>query len=247
MQYILAHEGRLWVDAQDQILCDQPQLAGLTSEACYEVQSGVTLQLLAQAPGERWRKLDLRAALACADQPRFALLARAAQIATWHDRHCYCSRCATPLQQHGVDLAKECPACGLTVYPRISPCIIVLVVDGDRCLLAHNPRFPPGRYSTLAGFIEAGETAEAAVAREVREEVGVEVCNIRYMASQSWPFPHSLMLGFFADYAGGELSPDGEEITAADWFRADNLPDLPPTFAISRQLIERFLAAPGSV
>ena len=247
MQYILAHEGRLLIDGNGRAVHDPQRLAGLAAEADYEVTSALSLRILNGAAAEPWRALDLRAALAEADQERFATLARAAQIATWHDRHRFCSRCATPLRRHGVDLAKECPACGLTAYPRISPCIIVLVVDGERCLLARNARFPVGRYSTLAGFIEAGETAEMAVAREVMEEVGVEVRNIRYMASQAWPFPHSLMLGFFADYAGGELRPDGEEITEAGWFRADNLPQLPPSFAISRQLIERFLQAPGSV
>lgn len=246
MQYILAHEGRLLVDGAGQVIQDTQRLAGLAAQVNYEIAPALSLRILDEMPPS-WQALDLRAALAEADQACFADLARAAQIATWHDRHRFCSRCATPLRRHGVDLAKECPACALTAYPRISPCIIVLVVDGERCLLARNARFPVGRYSTLAGFIEAGETAERAVAREVMEEVGVEVCNIRYMASQAWPFPHSLMLGFFADYAGGELRPDGDEITEADWFRADNLPQLPPSFAISRQLIERFLQAPGSV
>lgn len=213
-------------------------------EALYPVGEGVELFVARSAPPD-CEPLDLRGRLSQADKREFELLSRGAQIAVWHDRHRYCGHCGEPISADAVELAKVCGACGLSVYPRISPCIIVLVVDGDRCLLAHNPRFPAGRFSTLAGFIEAGESAEAAVAREVREEVGVEVRNIRYVGSQAWPFPHSLMLGFFADYAGGEIRPDGVEITEAGWFTRDALPDTPPPFSISRQLIERFVSGEG--
>lgn len=242
VHYILAHRGVLLADPNGAVVRDHEGVVGVEIEARYAVAEQLSLLVLKQLAAEPAGRFDLRSALAVADADAFARLARAAQIATWHDQHRFCGRCGHGLERHGQDLAKVCPACELTVYPRISPCIIVLVVDGKRCLLAHNARFPAGRYSTLAGFIEAGESAEMAVAREVREEVGVEVSNIRYVASQAWPFPHSLMLGFFADYAGGELRPDGEEITEAGWFDADHLPDLPPRFAISRQLIERFLA-----
>ncbi|NVK39707.1 MAG: NAD(+) diphosphatase [Oceanospirillaceae bacterium] len=181
----------------------------------------------------------LRALLASASSElEYARLSRAAQLAVWHEQHRFCGRCGTPLLQHARDLAKHCEPCGLSQYPRISPCIIVLVTHGERCLLAHAPHYPAGRYSTLAGFIEAGETAEAAVAREIREEVGIEVERVRYFRSQSWPFPHALMLGFFADYAAGELTPDGVEILDARWFSRNELPDLPPSFAISSMLIE---------
>ena len=185
--------------------------------------------------------VQLRAVLAQAQDERdYAWLSRAAQLATWHEQHRFCGRCGGALQQHPQDLAKSCEPCGLSQYPRISPCIIVLVLRGDECLLAHAPHYPTGRYSTLAGFIEAGETAEAAVAREIREEVGLDVHRVRYFKSQSWPFPHALMLGFFADYRGGELRPDGVEILDAHWFSRDNLPDLPPSFSISRHLIESY-------
>ncbi|GGO80574.1 hypothetical protein GCM10011348_17550 [Marinobacterium nitratireducens] len=181
----------------------------------------------------------LRTLLASAtSELEYVRLSRAAQLAVWHEQHRFCGRCGGPLAQHDRDLAKQCAPCGLSQYPRISPCIIVLVTRGDRCLLAHAPHYPAGRYSTLAGFIEAGETAEAAVAREIREEVGIEVGRVRYFRSQSWPFPHALMLGFFAEYEAGELTPDGIEILDARWFSRDELPDLPPSFAISAMLID---------
>lgn len=187
---------------------------------------------------------DLREALSQAvDEVEFAALSRQAQLKRWQHQAQYCHCCAAPLQPHAKEeIARQCVSCGHVHYPPVSPCIIVLVTKGSLCLLAHAANFSAGRYSTLAGFIEPGETAEQAVAREVREEVGIEVANIRYFKSQSWPFPHSLMLGFFAEYDGGELQPDGVEILAANWFSADKLPALPPAFSISRQLIEHFLA-----
>ncbi|GGC02738.1 hypothetical protein GCM10011352_31210 [Marinobacterium zhoushanense] len=241
MKYLVSHQGKLLSDRLSEPLFGERPISEAGCEALYQVVEGVSL-LVANSDLHGLLPLDLRSKLAQADEAGFGLLARAAQIAVWHDRHRYCGHCGSAVEVDAVELAKVCHSCGLSVYPRISPCIIVLVVDGDRCLLAHNPRFPRGRFSTLAGFIEAGESAEAAVAREIREEVGVEVNNIRYVTSQAWPFPHSLMLGFFADYAGGELKPDGVEITEAGWFSREELPDLPPRFAISRLLIERFIA-----
>ncbi|WP_210394582.1 NAD(+) diphosphatase [Motiliproteus sediminis] len=189
------------------------------------------------------RSESLRALLGNADEGEFARLSRAAQLNTWHRHHRFCSRCGAPTRLHNDDLAAHCDQCNYAQYPRISPCIIVLIRDGERCLLAHAAHYGPGRYSTLAGFIEAGETAEEAVRREVKEEVGVDVDNVRYAFSQSWPFPHALMLGFYADYAGGEITPDGVEILDAQWFGKQPLPDLPPPFTISRRLIDGFLAS----
>lgn len=240
MQYLLSHQGKLMCGEEQEPLFSRRPLDESDCEALYPVMEGVEL-LVSSVLLPDLSPLDLRSQLAQADEQGFELFSRGAQIAVWHDHHRFCGHCGEPIFADAVELAKVCEACGLSVYPRISPCIIVLVVDGERCLLAHNFRFPAGRFSTLAGFIEAGESAEAAVAREVREEVGVEVCNIRYVASQAWPFPHSLMLGFFADYAGGEICPDGVEIGEAGWFTRDTLPDLPPPFSISRQLIERFV------
>ena len=136
----------------------------------------------------------------------------------------------------------RCPACTLSAYPRIAPAIIVLVQRGDLALLAHGTRFPAPFYSTLAGFVEPGESLEETLVREVKEEVGVDVGDIRYFGSQSWPFPHSLMLGFFATWQGGEIVCEPTEIVDAKWFRAAELPMIPPRPSISRQLIDAWVA-----
>lgn len=135
----------------------------------------------------------------------------------------------------------RCPACGLLAYPRIAPAVIVLVRRGDEALLARNARFPLPFFSTLAGFAEIGETLEETVAREIREEVGIEVRNPRYFGSQPWPFPHSLMVGFMADWASGELRLDEREIAEARWCRADALPLIPPPVSIARRMIDAWV------
>lgn len=170
------------------------------------------------------------------------LLSRALQLSHWLKDHQFCGRCGGKTQLHHQDYGLHCSSCEHTQYPRISPCIIVVVKGPKGILLAHNTRFPEGRYSALAGFVEAGETVEAAVHREVFEEVGVKLGKINYLYSQSWSFPHSLMMGFLAEYESGEIEVDGVEIDEADWFLPSNLPDLPPNFSIARQLIDTALA-----
>lgn len=167
----------------------------------------------------------------------FALAGRAVQLLDWQRNHRFCGHCGTETQRQANEHAMACPACQLIVYPRISPAVMVLVRDGDRLLLARSPHFKPGMYSALAGFVEAGETLEACAVREVREEVGIEIRNLRYFHSQPWPFPNSLMVAFFADYAGGELSPDPAEIEAAAWYPLDALPMLPDPVSIAYRLI----------
>jgi NAD+ diphosphatase len=146
---------------------------------------------------------------------------------------------------NATERAKECPRCGLLVFPRLSPAIIVLVERGHQMLLGRPRHFPPGLYSVIAGFVEPGETLEDAVMREVQEEVGIAIKDLRYFGSQSWPFPHSLMVGFTATYAGGEISLDEMEMEDAGWFTADNLPTLPGKISIARELIDWFLAKQG--
>jgi NAD+ diphosphatase len=136
----------------------------------------------------------------------------------------------------------HCDQCGLNSYPRISPAVMVLVRRDNELLLARSPHFKPGVFSALAGFVEAGETLEQCAMREVKEEVGIEISHLRYFSSQSWPFPNSLMVAFFAEYAGGELTPDPNEIEAADWFTLDALPRLPDPVSIARRLIEGAIA-----
>jgi len=184
----------------------------------------------------------LRAIFELAGPEVFALAGRATQLLDWQANHRFCGRCGTPTTVKSDEFAMHCPACGLLAYPRISPAIMVLVRDGERLLLGRSPHFKPGVFSALAGFVEPGETLEECAAREVREEVGVEIANLRYFHSQPWPFPNSLMVAFFADYAGGTITPDPLEIEAADWFAPDALPLLPDPVSISRRLIEAALA-----
>lgn len=171
----------------------------------------------------------------------FMLSARAAQIVAWLKEHRYCGRCGTATALMASERCLQCPSCAHTMYPRITPAIIVLVRRGDRALLAHGARIPGNIYTTLAGFVELGETLEQAVAREVLEEVGLRVRSVRYFGSQPWPFPNSLMVGFTAEAPEGDITPDGVEILDANWYDAHALPDLPPPISIARRLIDAWI------
>jgi NAD+ diphosphatase len=195
--------------------------------------------------GMQWS--GLRALFGAIDDSLFALAGRAFQIVDWDRSHQFCGCCGTPTQIKNNERSRECPKCGQVHYPRIAPAIMALVRRGRELLLARSPHFAPGMYSALAGFVEPGETLEQTLVREVREEVGIEVANIRYFASQPWPFPHSLMIAFNADYAGGEITPEPGEIEAADWFTLDRLPQaLPGKISISRRLIDAALTDLGA-
>ncbi len=199
----------------------------------------------ARAP-EGWVFSGLRSLWDSLGDNAFRLAGRAFQLVDWDRNHRFCGRCGTPTIMKAGERAKECPSCGLTAYPRISPAIIVAVVRGDRILLARAARFPTGQFSVLAGFADAGETLEECAHREVREEVGVEIANLRYFASQPWPFPDALMLAFTAEHASGEIAIDGKEIVEAGWFTADSLPRLPPRVSVARRLIEWFVSGKGT-
>lgn len=187
--------------------------------------------------GETWTGLRAVMAGGPADQTRAAV--RAAELAAWRRDHQFCGRCGTPTRRRDDQVAFDCPACGAEYWPRVTPAVIMLVHRGDEVLLARNAR-STGFYSTLAGFVEAGETLEEAVAREVAEEVGVTVGTPAYIGSQPWPFPHALMVGFHVPWVSGEPIPDGEEIVAAGWYRRHDLPPLPPALSIARGLIRNF-------
>jgi NAD+ diphosphatase len=163
------------------------------------------------------------------------------QLVHWNQNHQYCGKCGNPTENKTDERAKICTQCGSIYYPRLSPAIIVAVINDNRILLAHSQRFPVKFYSVLAGFVEPGETLEECVKREVREEVGIAVENIRYFGSQPWPFPDSLMIAFTAEYAGGEIRIDNSEIVDAGWFSPDELPSIPPKISIARHLIDWFL------
>jgi NAD+ diphosphatase len=156
--------------------------------------------------------------------------------------HRFCGRCATPTEPSALERARRCPRCGATFHPRIPPAVITVIERGDQILLARSARFTSGVFSAVAGFVETGETLEEAVAREVKEEVGVEIDQLRYFGSQPWPFGRSLMIAFFARYRAGEIAVDGEEIVEAAWFELDHLPKLPPSISIARKLIDSLVA-----
>lgn len=188
--------------------------------------------------GCEWR--NLRSLLLNVDEQLFALAGRAVQVVNWDSEHRFCGNCGEATVYHPSDRARVCPSCRLTVYPRISPCVIMLVTRGDECLLARHVHHRHAMHTALAGFIEPGENAEQALAREVREEVGLEIGRSSYIGSQSWPFPGQLMLGFLAEWAGGDLRPDRDEIAEAAWFHYSALPEIPPAQTLSGQLIRKF-------
>ncbi len=199
-----------------------------------------------EVPGESvapagMRFSGLRSLYGRLEEDLFWIAGRAVQIVDWDRTHQFCGKCGIPTASRPNERAKECPRCGLLQFPRLAPAIIVLVERGNEMLLGRARRFPTAIYSTLAGFVEPGETLEEAVMREVQEETGISVKNIRYFGSQPWPFPHSLMIGFTAEYAGGEIVLDDDEIMDARWFTADRLPDLPGPISIARRLIDSFL------
>ncbi len=175
------------------------------------------------------------------DEATFNMIGKARQIVEWHRNHQYCGQCGKPTEMSANDRSRVCRECEQTFYPRLSPSIIVLVTRGEELLLARNVRGRANFYSTLAGFIEPGESIENAVHREVFEEVGIRVKNLKYFGSQSWPFPNSLMLGFHAEYDSGEFVLQEDEIADAQWFHYKNLPHHPAMVSISGWLIDDYI------
>ena len=186
-------------------------------------------------PGEL---MPVRSLFSLIDAKAISLAARATQLLDWQKNHRYCGKCGTLTTRKTGEFSMLCPACGLVTYPRISPAVMVLISRGDELLLARGHRFKPGIFSALAGFVEAGETLEQCAVREVREEVGIAITNLRYFGSQSWPFPDSLMVAFFADYAGGTIQPEPAEIEDARWFSRYALPPLPEPMSLAWQMID---------
>jgi NAD+ diphosphatase len=191
-------------------------------------------------PGYAWR--SLRALYGQIDEATFAACGRAVHVADWVMSSRFCGACGAATERAPGERAMRCTACNNMYYPRIAPAVIVLVRRGDEALLARGARFPLPFFSTLAGFSEIGESLEETLAREVREEVGIEIHRARYFGSQPWPFPHSLMIGFTAEWKSGELAPDPKEIAEAAWYKADALPMVPPPLSIARALIDAWVA-----
>ncbi len=185
--------------------------------------------------------ISLREAWGALGEETFIEAGRAFQLMDWHRKTRFCGQCGNPMSNHETETARKCLNCGLTSYPPVSPAVIVAIEREGRLLLARSPHFPKGRYSVIAGFVEPGETLEQTVIREVREEVGIRVRDIRYFGSQPWPFPHSLMVGFTASWESGEIAVDGNEIEDAGWYAPGEFPEMPPSISISRKLIDDFV------
>ena len=242
MGNILFHGGKIWVadtaGRQGAIVFD-------AGEAVEAVGPGVGVGESADAPAPGARLSGLRDLFGLVPESDFLLAGRAEQLLHWRKTTRFCAACGAPLVRHATEHAMHCPACGNLVYTRINPVVIVLVHDGPRMLLVRKAGNVLPFWSLVAGFVEAGEDLETAVAREVREEVGIPVRDIRYERSQPWPFPNNLMAGFTAAYAGGELRPDGVEIAEAAWFpREGPFPPLPGPVSIARRLIDAFRSRP---
>ncbi|MEC8307375.1 MAG: NAD(+) diphosphatase [Pseudomonadota bacterium] len=225
----------LLLDLDDEVIADyDPVLAGTLNDVNYYGVRGEKIDWLKYEP--------LRPILIQIRSAQFVPVSAAMQVLDFSREHQFCGQCGRPTRPSESDRGRTCEYCQLTQYPRISPCVIVLVTREDEILLARAPRFVDGMYSTLAGFVEAGESAEHACHREIFEEVGVEIAKPVYQGSQSWPFKHSLMLGYRAEWMLGDIKIDGHEIIDAQWFKYDKLPKLPPKASISRGMIDAFIS-----
>lgn len=193
-------------------------------------------------PPEGMSFRGLRLLYSAIDEDIFLLGGKALQIVNWDQTNRYCGRCGAPTEELSEERAKKCVKCGFLSFPRLSPAVIIAVVKDGKILLAHAKAFQGDMYSVLAGFVEPGETLEECVKREIMEEVGLRVKNVRYFSSQPWPFPNSLMIGFLAEYESGELTVDGVELDNAGWFGSEDLPDsLPAKISIARELIDWYV------
>jgi len=252
--YFVVHGRKLWVnDSFELPWVESLAILGLTPVAEEYLgrlgDRACVVGLLddASAPPTEGQLADLRSLLGRMSPDLLSIAGRAVQIAEWERTHRYCGACGGLTERVPHERAKRCPRCDQLAFPRLSPAIIVAVERGDEILLARGPHFPPGIHSCLAGFVDPGESAEEAVHREVWEEVGLRVRNVRYFDSQPWPFPHSLMLGFVAEHASGDIRIDGREIVSAAFYRHDAMPPMfPGRFSISQWLVEDFLRRHGA-
>ena len=242
-EQLLAKEGQSpYRPLQD----DELRNLGLDEDACHylgehRAKACYALDVVPLAAPQGYTFITMWNLLGQVDSGLLNLAGRAKQVVDWHRNHQFCGRCGKKTQAHSLERSRVCDDCRLFFFPRLAPSIIVLVTRGEEVLLARGHNMPEGFYSTLAGFVEAGESIEQAVHREVFEEVGIKVKNLKYFDSQPWPFPNSLMLGFHAEYESGEIDMQQEEIVDAQWFRYDALPNKPLLFSISGWLIDHYV------
>jgi NAD+ diphosphatase len=250
--------GYWFIFSKDQLLIEQtepisviqkpftPKLLGIKTNftRLFGYYESVPCFLATIDPGQHvpsMSPVSLRALFGAVDEDYFSLAGRALQILHHTREHRYCSKCGTSMEDRSGELARFCPACGFICFPRISPAVIMSVVNGEHILLGRGPHFTKDMYSTLAGFVEAGETLEEAVCREVKEETAISIDQVSYVTSQAWPFPHSVMIGFTARYREGEIHIDTQELEDARWFHYKDLPQLPSRITIARLLIDNFI------
>ena len=209
---------------------------------CYSVEAATE----ANPPGD-FSFENLRATFFKIDKDFIIIAGRAIQVINWDRNHQFCGRCGSAMETSKTEHVKTCPNCNLVNYPRLSPAVIVAVQKEGKILLGRAKRFPNSMFSVLAGFVEPGESLEETVKREIFEEAGIRVKNIRYFGSQPWPFPNSLMVGFTAEYASGEIAIDEDELVEAGWFSVEDLPNIPPSISIARQLIDDFIRSQKTI
>lgn len=202
---------------------------------CSEINPNVQLPI-------KIRPVSLRDAFEVLGREWYVVIVKAYSIINWDKNHQFCGRCGHITVHNLGTFERKCTICDLILHPRISPSMIVLIYKGDQILMARGSHFAKGKYGLIAGFIEVGESIEDAVYREVREEVGLEIKNLRYFGSQPWPFPDSLMIGFTAQYVSGEITIDQKEIEEANWYHYENLPSHPSSLTLARKLIDYFIA-----
>ncbi|PKL67029.1 MAG: NAD(+) diphosphatase [Methanobacteriales archaeon HGW-Methanobacteriales-1] len=188
-----------------------------------------------------WAFNDLKSVYSILEEDIYLLAGRAIQIINWDKNHQFCGKCGTPTETMDNEMAKFCPECGFTSFTRLSPAVITAIVKEGKLLMAKHTYTRSNMYGLIAGFVEAGETLEEAVQRETMEEVGLKVKNIKYFSSQPWPFPHSLMIGFTAEYESGDIEVDGAEIAHAKWFEVNDLPEMPSRISIAGELIDWYI------
>lgn len=210
-------------------------LGTLKGHPCYACEVGEN------NPPKNMEFKDLRTLYSVLDEDIYLLAGRAIQIINWDKNHGFCGKCGAKTKTLDYEMAKFCPECGFTSFTRLSPAVITAITHEGKLLMAQHTYGQKNRYGLIAGFVEAGETLEEAVKRETEEEVGLKVKNIKYFGSQPWPFPHSLMVGFTAEYESGDIDVDGKEIDHARWFKPSEIPDRPSKISIAGELIDWFV------